>query len=301
MITVRVPATTANLGPGFDCFGMALTLYGYFTFEELPTGLQFENVPEEFCNADNLAVQAYFSALTAMKLQKTGLYLRIESDIPVSRGLGSSASLIAAGIYAANAAHGCPLSDQEMLTLAAKLEGHPDNVAPALFGGLTVSIMEDGRVLTVPCPVSEKIRVCALVPDFELSTHRARAVLPQNVAFGDAVFNVSHAAATLRALETGDCKLLAAALKDRLHQPYRQSLIAEYDDVHTLADACGAAAVCISGAGPTILCLHENADFGSRMEKAVLSLQHGWRVLPLQVDHEGASVMKEAEAWTANT
>ena len=138
MITVQVPATTANLGPGFDCFGMALTLYGRFTFEELPAGLRFEGVPEAFCNADNLAVRAYFSALKAMNLPQAGLFLRIASDIPVSHGLGSSASLIAAGIFAANAAHGSPFSQQQMLTLATALEGHPDNVAPALLGGLFV-------------------------------------------------------------------------------------------------------------------------------------------------------------------
>lgn len=293
MIAVQVPATTANLGPGFDCFGMALTLYGRFTFEELPAGLRFEGVPEAFCNANNLAVRAYFSALRAMNLPETGLFLRIASDIPVSRGLGSSASLIAAGIFAANAAHGSPLSDQQMLTLATALEGHPDNVAPALLGGLTVSMMAEGQAIAIPCPVSEGIHVCALIPDFELSTHRARAVLPASVPFADAVFNVSRAAATLRALETGDCKLLAAALDDRLHQPYRQSLIAEYDRVRELALACGASAVCISGAGPTILCLHAQADFAAQMSQAVGALQHHWRVLPLRVDFQGAQVLEE--------
>lgn len=293
MITVQVPATTANLGPGFDCFGMALTLYGRFTFEELPAGLRFEGVPEAFCNADNRAVRAYFSALKAMNLPQAGLFLRIASDIPVSHGLGSSASLIAAGIFAANAAHGSPFSQQQMLTLATVLEGHPDNVAPALLGGLTVSMMTDGQAIAVPCPVSERIHVCALVPDFELSTHRARAVLPQSVPFADAVFNVSRAAATLRALETGDCGLLSIALDDRLHQPYRQELIAEYAPVRALALSCGAAAVCISGAGPTILCLHAQADFAARMTQAVSALHHNWRVLPLRVDPQGARVLEE--------
>ena len=293
MITVQVPATTANLGPGFDCFGMALTLYGHFTFEELPAGLRFEGVPEAFCNADNLAVRAYFNALKAMNLPQSGLFLRIASDIPASRGLGSSASLIAAGIFAANAAHGSPLSKQQMLTLATALEGHPDNVAPALLGGLTVSMMAEGQAIAVPCPVSKRIHVCALVPDFELSTHRARAVLPQSVPFTDAVFNVSRAAATLCALETGDCALLAAALDDRLHQPYRQELIAEYAPVRALALSCGAAAVCISGAGSTILCLHAQADFAARMTQAVSTLHHNWRVLPLRVDPQGARVLEE--------
>ena len=180
-----------------------------------------------------------------------------------------------------------------MLTLATVLEGHPDNVAPALLGGLTVSMMTDRQAIAVPCPVSERIHVCALVPDFELSTHRARAVLPQSVPFADAVFNVSRAAATLRALETGDCGLLSIALDDRLHQPYRQELIAEYAPVRALALSCGAAAVCISGAGPTILCLHAQADFAARMTQAVSALHHNWHVLPLRVDPQGARVLEE--------
>ena len=293
MITIRVPGTTANLGPGFDCLGLALGVYGYFTFEEREAGLEFENVAPEFQNEDNLAIRGYRRAMREMGLPQPGVYLHIESDIPVSSGLGSSASLIAAGIFAANAAHGSPLSQQQMLTLATVLEGHPDNVAPALLGGLTVSMMTDRQAIAVPCPVSERIHVCALVPDFELSTHRARVVLPQSVPFADAVFNVSRAAATLRALETGDCGLLSIALDDRLHQSYRQELIAEYAPVRALALSCGAAAVCISGAGPTILCLHAQADFAARMTQAVSALHHNWHVLPLRVDPQGARVLEE--------
>lgn len=293
MLTVLVPATTANLGAGFDCFGMALSLYGRFSFEELPAGLHFEQVDPAYCNENNLAVRAYRSAQRAMGLPESGLFVRISSDIPVSRGLGSSASLIAAGIFAANAAHKNALSMQQMLDLASALEGHPDNVAPALLGGLTVSLYENGQALAIPCPVSPRVHVCALVPDFELSTQRARQALPDSVLLRDAVFNISHAAATLKALEYGDFALLLASLHDRLHQPYRQSLIAEFDAVQASAMQCGAAACCISGAGPTVLCLYEQANFPARMAQAVQSLHHAWRVLPLEIAARGAHILPE--------
>ena len=145
MITVQVPATTANLGPGFDCFGMALTLYGRFTFEELPAGLRFEGVPEAFCNADNLAVRAYFSALKAINLPQAGLFLRIASDIPVSHGLGSSASLIAAGIFAANAAHAKLVVTSVPGVLAAAVATVPPVVLLVATGFVSVLTVVPGR------------------------------------------------------------------------------------------------------------------------------------------------------------
>lgn len=296
MITVLVPATTANLGAGFDCFGMALSLYGRFSFEELPSGLRFEQIEAAYCNKDNLAVRAYRSAQRAMGLPESGLFVRIASDIPVSRGLGSSASLIVAGIFAANAAHGNRLSMQQMLNLASELEGHPDNVAPALLGGLTVSLYENGQAIAIPCPVSPRVHVCALVPDFELSTQRARQALPASVPLRDAVFNVSHAAATLKALEYGDFSLIQAALSDRLHQPYRKALIAEFDAVQALSMRCSAAACCISGAGPTLLCLYEQAEFPARIAQAVQELRHAWRILPLAIAPRGAHILSEEHA-----
>ena len=291
---VLVPASSANLGPGFDCFGVAWRLYNELEFIPGGDGLMITGCDEKYRGADNLAYRAYCSVLERAGLKPEPLRINfLRSDIPISRGLGSSSALLVGGVIAANALHSLGMDRDELFSLATALEGHPDNVAPALLGGLTVSIMADGQAIAVPCPVSERIYVCALVPDFELSTHRARAVLPQSVPFADAVFNVSRAAATLRALETGDCGLLSIALDDRLHQPYRQELIAEYAPVRALALSCGAAAVCISGAGPTILCLHAQADFAARMTQAVSALHHNWRVLPLRVDPQGARVLEE--------
>lgn len=293
MIHVRVPATTANLGPGFDCLGLALAAYGHFYFEERPTGLEFENIAPQFCNADNLAVVAYRRALREMSAEEKGLFLSIRSDIPVSSGLGSSASLLAAGLVAANELHGRPFSKEKLLDLATELEGHPDNVAPALLGGLTASMMIDGRALSMRYPIHRDARVCVLIPDFALSTREARAALPTGVSLADAVFNVSRVAVLLKALETGDWRTVGLAMDDRLHQPYRARLIPEYDEVRTCALDCGAAAFCISGAGPTLLCLCTDDGFAERMSAAVEPLKYKWRVLPLATDAEGAVIIEE--------
>ncbi len=295
MIFVRVPATSANLGPGFDCFGLALNLYGRFGFEETAEGLSFENVEEKYQNADNLAVRAYYRVLDELGMPRRGLRVRIDSDIPPCRGLGSSASLIAAGLTAANAAHGSMLDGAVLLRLATEIEGHPDNVAPALQGGLTASIMDGDSVLTMRCALSEKLRFMALIPDFELSTQRARAVLPKQVPLADAVFNASRTAVLLRALETGDMRAVAAAMDDRLHQPYRASLIDEYEAVRALALRSGAAAVCISGAGPTMMCVYADDEFNTAMTRGLQDMRNRWRALPLLPDMQGALIEGEDE------
>ncbi len=295
MIFVRVPATSANLGPGFDCFGLALNLYGRFGFEETAGGLSFENVEKKYQNADNLAVRAYFRVLDELGVPRRGLRVRIDSDIPPCRGLGSSASLIAAGLTAANAAHGGMLDGALLLRLATEIEGHPDNVAPALRGGLTASIMDGDSVLAMRCTLSEKLRFMALIPDFELSTQRARAVLPKQVPLADAVFNASRAAVLLRALETGDMRAVTAAMDDRLHQPYRASLIDEYEAVRALALRSGAAAVCISGAGPTMMCVYADGEFNAAMARGLQDMRNRWRALPLLPDMQGALIEGEDE------
>lgn len=178
-ITLRVPATSANLGPGFDSFGCALALYNTYTFERIAEGIEVTGCPPEFCNAENLSIQAYRYALDAMGLPMEALRLHVQSEIPVCRGLGSSSAMIIGGVFAANAMHGAPFTREEMLALCTVIEGHPDNLAPALYGGMTASLMRNGRPVTACFPLSPRLRFLALVPDFPLSTEVARAVLPQ--------------------------------------------------------------------------------------------------------------------------
>lgn len=291
MIKVRVPATAANLGPGFDCLGLALSLYGDFQFEETEGGLCFSGVAGEFRNPDNLAVKAYHAVLERLGLPRCGLRISIDSRIPLSRGLGSSASLIAAGIAAANAMHGSPLQLEEQVELAALIEGHPDNVAPAIAGGLVISVMDGSKVHTQRCPVSENLRFCVLVPDFPISTEKARSVLPENVPLKDAVFNISHTAMLVKAFETGNLPLIGIAMQDCLHQRFRLPLISEAQEVVGIAKTLGSEAFCISGSGPSLLFIYEKNDFADAMGSAVQRLEHRWQAISLRPSDKGATVI----------
>ena len=174
MVTVRVPATTANLGPGFDTLGLALALYNTLTFEELAEGLYFEGVDPEYATAENLAVVAYKAVLSKLGLPMPGLRISVQAEIPICRGLGSSAALIAAGAAGANANHGSPLTRAELLAVCNDIEGHPDNLAPAIFGGLVASFVENERPYIARYSLHKRLRCTALIPDFQLSTHLAR-------------------------------------------------------------------------------------------------------------------------------
>ena len=290
MVSVRVPATSANLGPGFDCLGLALDLYARFDFEMLPRGLEITGCREEESGEDNLVYRAYVHTLTSFGLDDLGLRLRIDSDIPLSRGLGSSAACVAGGIMGAAALHGLSLSDGEALKLATELEGHPDNAAPAIYGGLRVSLTEDGRAVSLPCAVHPSLRLLALVPDFELRTADARAALPQSVPLKDAVYNLSHTAFLLKALETGDPELIRLAARDRLHQDARFKLIPGAAALKERMEESGAAACCLSGAGPTMLCLYTGDDFLNRAMEAVKAEFPRFDPRPLSLCREGARV-----------
>lgn len=294
-VTIRVPATTANLAAGFDVLGCALGLYNTLTFT-LSDKLRFSGCASQYQNRKNLAYQAYALVWQAHRRGEEAppVHIHIDADIPVSRGLGSSAALIAAGATAANIMAGKPFTKQQLLTMTTGLEGHPDNLAPALLGGLTASMMEGEQAFSVRYRVHESIRFCALVPDFELSTERARAVLPAQVPFRDAVYNLSRAAVFARAMETGDVRTLAAALSDRLHQPYRKPLLREYDAVRERALSCGAFGFCVSGAGPTLLALYTGDAFLPRIQHALTPLQNHWQALPLAVG-DGAKEVRRGD------
>ena len=289
-VTIRVPATTANLGPGFDAFGCALSLYTDVTFEETDSGLEITGCDEAFTGPDNLAYTSYCAVLASLSEEVRGVKIHINAHIPICRGLGSSAALIAAGAAGANANHGSPLSGEELLAVCNDIEGHPDNLAPAIFGGLVASFVENGRPYIARYALHESLHCTALIPDFQLSTHLARGVLPQQVPYFDAIYNVSRTAVLLKALETGDEEAISMALRDKLHQPFRRTLIPGFDEAEKLAKACGCTAFFISGAGPTLLCLWADPEFDGRLAAGLSSLPGHWRQLPMAVDHKGIIV-----------
>ena len=290
-VTIRVPATTANLGPGFDAFGCALSLYTDVTFEETEAGLEITGCDEEFTGPDNLAYVSYCAVMATMCEEVRGIKIHIDAHIPIGRGLGSSAALLVAGAMGANVLHGNKLSTQGLLNITNAMEGHPDNLAPAFFGGLTASMVDNGLPVTVSFPLHPDWEFLALVPDFELPTTKARSVLPEQISRADAVYNIAHGAMVLKALELGNEKLLRNAMQDRLHQKYRKHLISDYDQIEGLVRTTGAA-FCLSGAGPTLLCITQDEKLEEKLSKKLASVTTAaWQMLPLHVEFQGARVI----------
>ena len=211
-VTIRVPATTANLGPGFDAFGCALSLHTDVTFEETEFGLEITGCDEAYAGPDNMAYTSFCAVLASLSEELRGVKIHIESQIPVCRGLGSSAALLVAGAMGANVLRGNRLSTQGLLNITNAMEGHPDNLAPAFYGGLTASMVDNGLPVTVNFPLHPDWQILALIPDFHLPTPLARSVLPKDVHREDAIYNVAHGAMVLKALELGDEKLLRNAM-----------------------------------------------------------------------------------------
>ena len=288
-VTVKAPATSANLGPGFDCVGIALSLYNRTTFALREEGLVMHGENPKYCSDHNLLIRGYKAVLDELELPMDGLEVDVEYDIPMSHGLGSSAALIIAGATAANALHGSPLSKPELLRVCCPIEGHLDNLAPAIFGGLTASIMDGDRPLTVAYDLHPSLRFTALVPDFNLSTKLARSVLPDSVSRSDAIVNLSHVAVLLKALGKGDGAAIRAASDERLHQNYRKSLIENFDELKIAALGLGCDAFFISGAGPTLLCVSTDESFFARMEKEIEKFPR-WKALELKPDFAGTVI-----------
>lgn len=297
-VSVTVPATTANLGPGFDCLGAALTLYNQFVFclrdhSGLEIQVEGQEAERVKTNSSNLVYQAFVTLYQHLNQAPPPVRIQIQLGVPLARGLGSSATAIVAGLMGANALAGSPLEMPQILKLAIALEGHPDNVAPALLGGCCLAASSTPSEWTIcDIPWSESIVPVVAIPDFELSTQAARAVLPQTCDYQDAIFNTAHLGLLLRGLETGNPDWLRSALQDRLHQPYRQSLILGYEAVQAAALEAGAYGLVISGAGPTLLALAE----AERAKEIAACLQGAWQaqgvtaaVKQLQVSAQGAT------------
>lgn len=266
-VTVTVPGTTANLGPGFDCLGAALTIYNRFTFTALDQtpgtvaitvqGLEADRVSTD---ASNLAYQAFAHYFQQRGLAVPAVAIAIDLAVPLARGLGSSSTAIVGGVLGANALVENPIDQAAIAAMAIALEGHPDNVVPALVGGCQLAATgEEGQATICPVPWHSDVTPVVVIPDFELSTAAARRVLPATYSRADAIFNTAHLGLLLRGLATGNGDWLRAALHDRIHQPYRQTLIPGYGEVTQAAQQAGAYGLVISGAGPTLLALTSTA------------------------------------------
>lgn len=276
-VSIQVPATSANCGPGFDTLGLACTLYNEVTYEITDAkGFQLEVTGE---GADylkpfgrNLAFASFLRVWNEATCgQRIGLKVTMHNRIPMSRGLGSSSSAIVAGIYAANALCDNHFSQDELLAIATDIEGHPDNVAPALYGGFTISYMEQGKAHSLRLLPAKPLKFIAVVPDSKLATVLARQAIPETVPHKDAVYNTSRASLLVGALLSGNYDYLGMALEDKLHQPYRAHLIPGLADVFAAAKDAGAYNAIISGAGSTVMAYASPDADCDRIAKAMVA------------------------------
>jgi homoserine kinase len=280
-VTVKVPATTANLGSGFDCIGAALGLYNQFTltvanqFEIVAKGTEADRLD---VTSHNLAYQAVVKVFKKIQRPVPTITLNITLGVPLARGLGSSATAIVGGLVGANALAGSPLNRAELMAMAIEMEGHPDNVVPALIGGCQLAASHNGGWEICDLPWHSAVVPVLAIPNFELSTATARQVLPTMYSRADAVFNISHLALLLRGLATGNESWIRAGLVDKIHQPYRQKLIKGYENVEQAALAAGAYGLVISGAGPTLLAMTEV----SRSAAVVAAMDEAWQQLGIE-------------------
>ena len=294
MIEVKVPATSANLGPGFDCMGLAVKTYATFCFERLPSGLSITGCRTQWQNESNLVYQGFVQTIAYMKEEVPGVSISIHSeDIPEARGLGSSAVCIVAGAMAANAFFGNRLNKYEIFAICTEMEGHPDNVAPAIFGSLVVSFMDDEKPNMIRYLVHPDLRFCAMIPDYPTLTEEARAVLPTQLSYQDAIFQMGRCAALAKGLEIGNPVIIRKACKDRMHQPYRKSLIKEYDEVDAICQKHDVLAWYISGSGSTMMAIVEGDGKADALLKDVKTMYPTWKVMNLEVDRCGAQVKEK--------
>lgn len=313
-VSVKVPATTANIGPGFDCLGMALPIYNTITIEEtvLPgTGveinviadsdvidqLSLDHIPSDENSIVYKAVELLYNSIGQTPSE---LRINIHSNIPVARGLGSSSSVIVGALIAANELLGRPADEVALLSIACEIEGHPDNITPAIVGGLVISSQEeDGSVAYRKLKWPDKWAVTVCVPDFELSTDIARSVLPAEVPMKDAVYNAQRLAMFVEAVHTEDSELMKLALHDRLHQPYRMKLVPGLDKIiANLRHFDNVLGCVLSGAGSSILVISEKND----LEKIRNVVRDTWAeqnikctIKTLSVEDNGAQIISNED------
>jgi homoserine kinase len=300
-VCVKVPASTANLGPGFDCLGLALDLYAWIEMDFASEtviklhGDQMRGIPADKSNLIYKVAQMVFAEAGVAHPE---LEIAMYSEIPLTRGLGSSASAIIGGMAAANALIGNVLSQDKIFQMATKLEKHPDNVGASLFGGLVVAFWDENRAEYIQVAPHERLEVLVAIPEFQLSTEKARHALPKEVVLKDAVFNLSHSSLLVAALCSGQLEMIRHAMKDVLHQPYRAAMIPGMAAILQEATHHGALGVALSGAGPTLLALvDKQSSRKAELERFMLdtldkeSIQA--QLLWLQPEARGVQVLQE--------
>lgn len=290
MIKIKVPSSSANLGPGFDTLAMALGLYSEYSFEIIEKGIEIISPFQEFNNPSNLVYTSLIKTLEFENLTfDKGIRIKISSDIPISRGLGSSASCILGGVSAAYLLSEKVFDRQKIFDTACRIEGHCDNVAAQLFGGITTSVNLGEIFLYEKINIKKPFKIYPLIPDFRLETKKSREILPKTVSLKDAVSNIGNSAMLITSLINGNYENIKHYLNDKIHQPYRASLVNGFDSIKNKALEFGAMGVYLSGAGPTVMTLKENFDkeYEKNLKNFLNSLTDKWDILQLELDTDG--------------
>ncbi|GHU99758.1 homoserine kinase [Clostridia bacterium] len=286
---IKTPATSANIGAGFDCMGLAVDIYNE-TYAELTdeTGVRVETDADLPKNETNLVAATVLHTLKILKADFCGLHIKQINNIPKTSGLGSSAACIVSGVMLGNVLAGGRMSLAAVIDLCNELDGHPDNVLPCITGGVTAGIVDRGHVRYARV-VPTGLKVLTLTPDFPLSTALSRKVLPATYSRADAVYNLSHSTLTFGALATGEYSLLKAAADDRIHQPYRKGLIENYSEITAAVRHAGALCVWLSGAGPSIAAFIDGAFDERKLAEAIKPYKK-WRYRVCGIDAQGAVI-----------
>jgi len=297
-IHIKVPATSANMGPGFDCAGIALKLYNELWIEDIENGIEISSKNNKIIPKDegNLIYSTIRDFYNKEHIDMPGIKIVQEDNIPMTRGLGSSAACIVGGLLAANILSGKKFSLEELAQLAAKLEGHHDNSKPAIFGSMIISAMYDEGMQYVKLNVPENLTFAVMIPDFTLSTKKARAVLPDSYSRSQSVFNSSRTGLMVASMMTGKLENLRVAMDDVIHQPYRKSLIRGYDEIFKAAKDNGSVAEYLSGAGPTLMAVitdDKAESFEKNMKLILESMSDKWELKLLKPELSGALVETE--------
>ncbi|MCD8283355.1 MAG: homoserine kinase [Opitutae bacterium] len=291
---ISVPATSANIGPGFDVMGVAFDMFNRFTFETGGEGLTITGCEAEFSAPENnLVYTTLEKTMKSYGRHIPPLSIHFDADLPLCSGLGSSSTCIVAGIMAANKIAGLNFDKEEILRIASLIEGHPDNVAPAIFGGLVAAIIENDFVYWHNYPISNALSFYALMPDVRVSTEKARAILPKSYNLSDCIYNLSRVPILLEGMEKADVQLIRAGCKDRIHQSYRLKLIPEGDKVFNfIKESDNAVTAYVSGAGPTIIAVvvDDDDEFGNEIADFCDTLSLHWRIRKMHVNHLGATI-----------
>lgn len=295
MITVRVPATSANMGAGFDCMGVAVNLYNTIEISETGKGLEVigSNIADYIPRGNrNLIYRSMLAVFDKVGYSVRGIRISQKSDIPVTRGLGSSSACIIGGMIAANVLSGKQLSYSELLNIALEFEGHADNITPAMFGGMCISVVKNKKIIHKSVKIDPSVKFAAIIPVYSVGTKKARKSLPGRLSYEDAVFNMSRAVSFALCMSEGRLENLRELVQDRMHQIYRKNNVKHFDDIFQKSYEFGSKATYLSGSGPSIICIiNDNySGFADNMNRYMKEKNIEAICRILSVDNVGAIV-----------